>query len=225
MPASPPEPPARRRLSGAERRDRILQAAVELFASRGFQGTTTREVAARAGLTEAGLYRHFPSKEALYEAIVDRKMQTPDVVAGVVDAAHAGDDHAVLRGLARTLLERGLGDPDFVRILFFIALEGHALAEPFFEARVRRLRRFLEAYVARRIEEGAFERVDPVLAAGAFLGMVTDHVNVAVVFGGGGGRDDRPLEEVADTFARLFLDGLARPEGPGRAAAAGARHR
>ena len=44
------------------------------FATSGFRGTTTRELAARVGITEAALYRYFPSKEALYGAIIDRKM-------------------------------------------------------------------------------------------------------------------------------------------------------
>ncbi len=213
MPSPPRDLAARRRLTGPERRDRILRAAAQCFASRGFSGTTTREVAARAGITEAGLYRHFPSKEALYAAIIDAKMQTPELVAGVAEAAARGDDRAVLGGLARALLERGLADPGFVRILFFSALEGHALAEPFFEARVRRLREFLAGYVARRVEEGAFRPVDPVLAARAFLGMVADHVNMVVVFRRAE-LEARPPEEIAGVFVDLFLSGLhASPDG------------
>lgn len=202
--------PSRKRLPASERRDRILAAAIECFASRGFSGTTTREVALRAGITEAGLYRHFPSKEALYAAIIDRKMQAPDVVAGVSEAAARGDDGAVLSGLARAMLERGLGDPDFVRILFFSALEGHELAEPFFAVRMRRVREFLSDYIARRIADGAFRPVDPVVAARAFFGMVVDHVNVMVVFGWGD-REAPPASEVAQTFVDLFLSGIRAP--------------
>jgi AcrR family transcriptional regulator len=205
---------APRRLSGPQRRDRILDAAVACFASRGFSGTTTREVARRAGITEAGLYRHFPSKEALYAAIIDRKMQAPELLAGLGAAAERRDDRAVLGGLAEVILERGLGDPSFVRLLFFSALEGHALAEPFFQARVRRVRDFLADYVRRRVEEGAFRAIDPWLAASAFVGMVVDHVNGIVVF------DRKELaqrspRDVARGFVELFLAGV-RAEGPGR---------
>jgi AcrR family transcriptional regulator len=65
----------------ASRRDQILDAAMERFASAGFRGTTTREIASRVGLTEAALYRHFASKEALYSAIIARKIDAPDVTA------------------------------------------------------------------------------------------------------------------------------------------------
>jgi AcrR family transcriptional regulator len=205
---------APRRLSGSQRRDRILDAAVACFASRGFSGTTTREVASLAGITEAGLYRHFPSKEALYTAIIDRKMQAPELLAGLAAAAESRDDRAVLGGLAEVILERGLGDPAFVRLLFFSALEGHALAEPFFQARVRRVRDFLADYIGRRVEEGAFRAVDPWLAAGAFVGMVVDHVNGVVVFGRKELAERRP-RDVADGFVELFLAGV-RGEEPSR---------
>ena len=74
------------------RRDQILDAAMECFASSGFRGTTTREIAGRVGLTEAALYRHFASKEALYAAIVARKIEAPDLIAHLESAAAAGDD-------------------------------------------------------------------------------------------------------------------------------------
>ena len=54
------------RHSAADRRQQILQAAMGLFARRGFNGTTTREIARRARVNEAIIFRHFPSKEDLY---------------------------------------------------------------------------------------------------------------------------------------------------------------
>jgi len=59
------------RLSAEERRQSILAAAVPLFAQRGFKGTTTKEIARAAEVSEALLYRHFPNKETLYREIKD----------------------------------------------------------------------------------------------------------------------------------------------------------
>lgn len=59
----------KKKLSAEERRDSILQAAVPLFARCGFRGTTTREIAAAARVSEALLYRHFPSKEVLFQEL------------------------------------------------------------------------------------------------------------------------------------------------------------
>src|SRR5215510_13159753 len=71
------------RTAGEERRQRILVEATRCFAARGFAGTTTRELAAGAGVTEAALYRYFPSKEALYSALIDAKMATPSPLAAL----------------------------------------------------------------------------------------------------------------------------------------------
>jgi TetR/AcrR family transcriptional regulator len=63
-----------RRLSAEDRRRQIVHAAIELFARKGFDGTTTREIAQAAGVSEALIFRHFPTKHDLYRAIIDHKM-------------------------------------------------------------------------------------------------------------------------------------------------------
>jgi len=59
------------RLPAEERRASVLSAACGLFSSRSFRGTTTADIARQAGVTEPVLYRHFPSKRALYLACMD----------------------------------------------------------------------------------------------------------------------------------------------------------
>jgi AcrR family transcriptional regulator len=58
------------RLSSEERRQAIVKAVRRVFAEKGFHGTTTRELAKAAGVSEALLFKHFPSKEALYSAML-----------------------------------------------------------------------------------------------------------------------------------------------------------
>jgi AcrR family transcriptional regulator len=87
------------RLSAGERREAIVQAAGPLFASKGFDAVTTRDVAEAAGVSEALLYRHFDSKAAIYVAIQDactahatvdaaRIEQLPDSTATLVLACY-----------------------------------------------------------------------------------------------------------------------------------------
>jgi AcrR family transcriptional regulator len=54
---------------------RIMDAAERLFARQGYPGTSLRDIAAAAGLREPGLYNHFPSKEALYSAVLERSLR------------------------------------------------------------------------------------------------------------------------------------------------------
>src|SRR5258705_3760350 len=129
-----------RRPTADERREAILREGMRCFAAHGFSGTTTREIAAGVGITEAALYRYFPNKESLYAAIIARKIATPSLVELVTEIAARRDDVAVFTAIARGVLERGTRDPEFVRILFFTALESHELAPPLFASHLGPLR-------------------------------------------------------------------------------------
>src|ERR687897_3035073 len=65
------------RLTSEERRQAIVDAVKGVFAEKGFDGTTTRELANAAGVSEALLYKHFPSKESLYAAMLDACAKGP----------------------------------------------------------------------------------------------------------------------------------------------------
>ncbi len=200
--------PARRpRPSSLERRDQILREAARCFGTRGFRGTTTRDVANAVGITEAALYRYFPGKEAMYAAILDARMAAPEVTAALEPLTRARDDRRVFTELALTILRSVEADPSFLRLLLYSALENHEMARPFYETRMRRLREFLTRYIAQRVRDGAFRAVDPVLSARAFVGMVADHLIVRTVFGQ---RDPQTqsLERVAETFTSIYLDGV-----------------
>ncbi|KAA9157908.1 TetR family transcriptional regulator [Amycolatopsis acidicola] len=69
--------------SGAEARRRLQQAALELYRERGFERTTTAEIAARAGLNERTYFRHFPDKrEVLFDGEADLRAELKQEVAG-----------------------------------------------------------------------------------------------------------------------------------------------
>jgi AcrR family transcriptional regulator len=65
-------PPRRTRLTAAQRRESILDAATELFAAAGYRAVKVSEVAARVGVTEPVVFQNFGSKPALYAAVLDR---------------------------------------------------------------------------------------------------------------------------------------------------------
>jgi AcrR family transcriptional regulator len=64
--------PSEQRLSAAERREQILDAAVEEFAAQGYEATTTADVAARAGISQPYVFRFFKTKKELYLAVIER---------------------------------------------------------------------------------------------------------------------------------------------------------
>src|SRR3954466_9648518 len=78
--------PAKRTLSTAEeRRETVLEAAMDVFAERGFLGTPTMPIAKAAGISQAYLFRLFPTKEELVLAVVRRSNE--QIVAAMAKAA------------------------------------------------------------------------------------------------------------------------------------------
>ncbi len=75
---------------------RILDVAEQLFAERGFAAVSVREIAGRVGLNQASIYNHFSSKQALYEAVLERGfgpiMKLLEHGAAELDGADAGDE-------------------------------------------------------------------------------------------------------------------------------------
>jgi AcrR family transcriptional regulator len=197
------------RRAAEARRQRILTEAARCFAARGFAGTTTRELAAGAGVTEAALYRYFPSKEALYTALIDEKMATASPFAALEQEAAQGE-RQLLERVAVGMLEAANADPHLLRILLYTALEGHALADSFMQKRVYALRGFLTQYFERRMRAGAFRALDPALAARGFLGMLVHYLISRDVLG----HDlQASAGEIARVFTSLFLDGIRAPAG------------
>jgi AcrR family transcriptional regulator len=166
------------RMAGDERRLQILRVAVSLFAHEGFRGTTTKEIARASGVSEAMVFRHFANKEELYSAILDHKACSGDAMNPelmVADALNRKDDRAVFEGLAFGALEHHERDPEFQRLLLHSALEGHELAQMFFEKFVRRVYEFLGAYIRERQRDGAMIKIDPAIVVRAFIGMIIHH--------------------------------------------------
>jgi AcrR family transcriptional regulator len=200
---------AKARLPGPERRHQIIEAAADLFARNGFRGTTTREVAAAAGVSEAVVFKHFPTKEELYAAIIEAKARTQEVLGGALAAATREDDAAVLRTLAREMIARMQADPTLMRLLLFSALEGHSLSEIFFRSRVLQVDEFLCGYISQRVAAGAFRPVDPGLAAWNFMGMVVHRILLRELFGQRSPSDATP-ERAVEEMVSIFLEGVRR---------------
>ena len=167
------------RMAGEERRLQILAVAVSLFSNRGFRGTTTKEIAHAAGVSEAMVFRHFATKEELYAAILDHKACAggeafePEKITA--DAIARKDDRAVFEALALEALNHHEHDPDFQRLLLYSALEKHELAEMFFDQFVRRVYKFLGGYIRQRQREGALRDMDPAIMVRSLIGMVMHH--------------------------------------------------
>jgi AcrR family transcriptional regulator len=195
------------RLTGEERRQVIIDAALALFSRKGFRGTTTKEIATAADCSEATIFKHFTTKDELYSAILEAKAAIEETLARAAQAAAQKDDVGVFRAVGLEALIRTEDDPSLMRLLLFSALEGHEQSHLFFESKVRRLHEFLSDYITARIRDGVFRAVNPLIAARGFVGMIVHYLLMHEIYG-----LKRPAgalpEQVVDTFVTVFLSGI-----------------
>lgn len=161
------------RLSLAQRRRQLIDAARRVFAERGFRGATTRQIAATAGVTEALIFQHFPDKDSLYAAILDEGTAEPrhDAWLAELEAGRAGaDDETVIRMLYEGVIALHERDPDLLRLMVFSALEEHPLARHVHD-RATRLYRFLEKFITEGQRDGRFKPGSPAFLARAALAL------------------------------------------------------
>lgn len=77
------------RMTGAERREQLLDIGRTVFAEKGFEATSVEEIASKAGVSKPVVYEHFGGKEGLYAVVVDREMrQLLDMVTSALTAGH-----------------------------------------------------------------------------------------------------------------------------------------
>jgi AcrR family transcriptional regulator len=200
------------RMTAEDRRLQILRVAVSLFSRRGFGGTTTREIAQAAGVSEAMVFRHFATKQELYRAILDHKACSGDSMNPeqmVAVALKQKDDQAVFEQLACGALDHHECDPEFQRLLLHAALEGHELAEMFFEKFVRRVYELLGGYIAERQRDGAMVKIDPAIVVRSFIGTIIHHSLTNNLWDPNRRLLKISNEEAAQHFTDILLNGIS----------------
>jgi len=178
-------------------RQELLAAAVRVLARKGLHHTKVTDIAAAADIGVGTFYLHFPTKDALFDAVVDETMQR---LKQVVDAARAAAADPIEESRAATaaLCRFALQNREVFKIVF-----GHAAA---YNEVIRRAQGFFAADIEKSIrdgiERGVFVEVSPALAAQAMVGMATqmlswwtDHESV-------------PIDVLEDTIITLALPGL-----------------
>ncbi|MBX3348107.1 MAG: TetR/AcrR family transcriptional regulator [Nitrospira sp.] len=199
--------PARQRLGRTsihQRQASLISAAASLFAAIGFRGTTTKPITLAAGVSETLLFKHFPTKHALYSVLLSEKTHYSGLQESLEEAAAKREDKRLFMLLANYRIRKG-ADPILFRLLLFSALESHAMSDMFFQQQYRIFHDRLSGYIRQRIDEGAYRLVDPVLAARAFFGIIVHHRLLHDILG-------LPMhlshETAVEEYASLFLNGL-----------------
>jgi TetR/AcrR family transcriptional regulator len=200
--------PATLRLPASDRRRQLLDAALDLFASKGFGGTTTKQIAVKAGVTEAIIFRHFANKQALYSAVLDYKHESGEVAALVAEwqiFMDANDDEGLFRAIISRVIDSYRRDTRVNRVLLFAALEGHQAGLEQHRQRSFPIYERLCQYIARRQGEGAVRQGHTGTMVAALFGSAAYYAQMTELFGFATDAND---PQVAEELLEILLKGI-----------------
>lgn len=177
-----------------EKRVTILDAALEVFAQSGYRSGSLRDVAARVGMSEAGLLHHFPNKSALLSAVLDRRDDHARQIV-VLD----GDAETRLRGLV-DLARHNASTPGVVELYCTLSAEATAPDHPAHDYFVRRYewtRQMIGDAFAQLRDDGRLQPgLDPERAAVTTVALM-DGLQVQWLL-------DRDVVDMAEELDRFF---------------------
>jgi AcrR family transcriptional regulator len=164
----------------------ILDGARTVFLHDGFDGASMNDIARVAGVSKGTLYVYFPSKEALFEALVrhDKRQQAERMCVWKADEADPNDVRASLTRVGRSLLEI-MARPEHIaqiRTVMAVAPKFPQIGRAFYEAGPLYGVGRLEAYVARQTNEGRLTAGDPRRAATDFLQLCMGDIYKRLMF-------------------------------------------
>lgn len=175
MLAREPDPPVSGRSKGERTAERILRAAEQLFGERGYTGTSLRDVAEAVGLRIPSLYNHFPGKEQLYAAVLDRSIGPVLAMLDGLLAAPAEQRPAPAAIVAR-ITELLAAHPALPRLLLHETLSGGQRLTPLLRERIAPI--FAKAHAATRASEemrGWPDELIPMLVLALYHAVVGFH--------------------------------------------------
>jgi AcrR family transcriptional regulator len=190
-----------------ETRQRILEAASRVFAEKGYEGATTRAIAAAASVNEVTLFRHFGSKNNLLMAVIDQDSALPGLRAAL-EGHMTGEPRHDLACLGRhflgTLLERRQEI-----LMSLCAAERLPALRKVISQLPHQQRQMLAGYLRGQIERGTLREMDPDLAAQAFLGMLFAFAMSQTLLASSP-LSRLPVETVVGQFVDIFMKGMRR---------------
>jgi len=184
-------------------RRRILQAALELFSKNGFAGTTTREIAQKAEITEVTLFRHFNSKETIFEETILNFLPSPDFKI-LISKANEMNYKKALRLIAHSFFEGLEAHKDLINIMYMESQRHFELMERIYTVLVKNLVILLTEYFVELQSKNLLRNFDPEVMATTFLGMfyfLYEHASISFYSHQEIGSAHDKINDMVDIFA------------------------
>ncbi len=158
----------------SDRKEQILREATVLFTTMGYEGTSIRVIAKSCGITEAAIYRHFESKEVLYQSVIAEKASQHNILGSLAEMAGQASIEDVLTSIAGHILALAEEDPQLMQLMFRNSFQSGPVARMLFQEVRLPYINFLAEELDRRKEAGEIVNVDSFTSSRCFVGMVMD---------------------------------------------------
>jgi AcrR family transcriptional regulator len=200
---------AAEQLGARDGREAILDAALVVFGADGYAGATVDAIAAAAGMSKAGLYWHFETKEAIFAGMIGRYAPFAAIARIIAAGEQAGESTAVVLSRVLTEIARAiLPNHTLFRSIFFEAAQNPEIGAVFVRQVISNGFGILGGYLTRETAAGRLRPLHPMIAVQGLIGplfiyfftyeMFTTQLGLAV-----------PLEAVIAQIVGTFLDGAS----------------
>jgi len=215
-----PAPPPRQRRPGRPtarttdpgQRNRLIDAAVMLFARHGVAATSTKAIAAEAGVTPALVHYYFGDREVLLDAVFDERLQPLiEQVFGVAAAGHPDDIVATIPALAGQLIRTAAATPWFpgLWIREIVGTEGHLRERLLHRVAVRRASLVMGPLVAAQAQGKLTPGLEPALVMVSLIGLALLPLATTHIWRNLPGAADFDTETLVRHVTALLAHGLS----------------
>lgn len=190
-------------------RTKILQAALQLFAKRGYDGTTTKDLAKQAGVAEGTLFRHFSNKKAILIEVATTGWV--DILTDLLtELSEMGSYKAVSQVMRRRMLNMQK-NKNLMQVCFVEAQYHPELRDSIQSEVINKMTDVAEAFFETAMEKGIYRRMNPKIVAKVFLGIfaIAGFSEETVI-----NPDASPqaMQEMAEGISDIFLRGVLNDE-------------
>jgi AcrR family transcriptional regulator len=195
--------------SETQTRIRILQAAQRLFAAKGFEGTTTRDLAQTAGVAEGTLFRHFANKKAILVEVATSGWV--DILTDLLTELSEMGSYKAIAQVMRRRMWNLQKNADIMRVCFMEVQFHPDLRDRIQTEVIDKMTDVAEAFFQTAIDKGIYRQMDAKLGAKVFLGLFaiagfSDNTLIDP------NASPQEMQKMAEGLADIFLNGVLARE-------------
>lgn len=192
------------------RRLQILQAAMRVFDSKGYERATTKEIAAEADVSEGVLYYYFESKRDL---LIQLARAYNESIISEIEGLLEGDTYEFVRNILLGAFSDFESRQQFFRAVMQEVERDHELWHEYHDTVLARIIHYLEERLQRAVEEGVFRPMHTGIVARGMIALIKGLT--AFKLGDDPDLADIPTEQFVEEITSMLLDGLRRHDGTG----------